>query len=48
MKVLNKGEHIILKVETGEGLEYEITDNLVNPFQLVMTLSKEEVDEYER
>jgi len=44
MKILNMGERFIIKTDNGEGLEYEVTDKIVTPFQLIKTLSKEEVD----
>lgn len=46
MKVLNIGEQFIVKIETGEGMEYIIIDNLINPFELIKTLSEKEVNEH--
>ena len=46
MKVLNIGEQFIVKIETGEGMKYIIIDNLINPFELIKTLSEKEVNEY--
>jgi len=47
MKILNSGEHFVVKTVDGEGLEYETTNNLLTPFKLIKTLSKKEVNEYE-
>jgi len=45
MKILDKGERFIIRIDDGEGIEYEVTDKIITPFQLIKTLSKEEVDE---
>lgn len=47
MKILDLGDLFVVKVETGEGLLYRITHSLVNPFDLVRTLTKEEVEKRE-
>jgi len=47
MKILDLGDLFVVKVETGEGLLYRITHSLVNPFDLVRTLTKEEVKKRE-
>ena len=47
MKSVLEGERFILKLDSGEGLMYEVTNSLINPFQLVKTLSKKEVKENE-
>ena len=47
MQVVKEGEQIILKIENGEGLLYSVTGGLVNPFELIKTLSKKEVNELE-
>ncbi len=45
--IVNVGDVLIVKIETGEGLLYKITHDLINPFTLIKTLSKEEVDKRE-
>lgn len=47
MKIIELGDLFIVKVETGEGLLYRVTHSLVNPFDLVRTLTKEEVEKRE-
>ncbi len=47
MQIVKEGDQIILKLENGEGLLYSVTGGLVNPFELIKTLSWEEVEEYE-
>ncbi len=40
------GDKLIIELEGGEGILYEIIDDLVNPLRMIMTLSKEQVNEY--
>ena len=47
MKTLKFGDQFILKLEDGEGLFYSITGSLINPFEMIKTLSKEEVEKLE-
>jgi len=39
------GEKLVIELENGEGILYEIIDDLVNPLRMIMTLSKEQVNE---
>ena len=47
MKTLKFGDQFILKLEGGEGLFYSITGSFIHPFEMVKTLSKEEVKKLE-
>lgn len=47
MKTLKFGDQFILKMEDGEGLFYSITGSLINPFEMIKTLSKSEVEKLE-
>jgi len=47
MKILDLGDLFIVKIKSGEGLLYRITHSLINPFDLVRTLTKEEVEKHE-
>lgn len=47
MKTLKFGDQFILKLEDGEGLFYSITGSFIHPFEMVKTLSKEEVNKLE-
>jgi len=44
--IVKSGDKLIVELEGGEGILYEIIDDLVNPLRMVMTLSKDEVKEY--
>jgi len=45
--IVKQGEMVILKNDDGEGLLYSVTGSLIKPFELIKTLSKEEVNKYE-
>lgn len=47
MKTLKFGEQFILVLEDGEGLFYSITGSFIHPFEMIKTLSKEEVKKLE-
>jgi len=40
------GDKLVIELENGEGILYEIIDDLVNPLRMIMTLSAEQVNEY--
>ena len=47
MKTLKFGDQFILKLEDGEWLFYSITGSFINPFEMIKTLSKDEVKKLE-
>ncbi len=47
MKTLKFGDQFILKLEDGEGLFYSVTGSFINPFEMIKTLTKEEVEKLE-
>ncbi|MDG7054228.1 MAG: hypothetical protein JRZ95_02795 [Nitrososphaerota archaeon] len=44
--IANLGDKLVVELENGEGILYEIIDDLVNPLKMIKTLSKEQVNEY--
>jgi len=44
--VIKLGDKLVVELENGEGILYEIIDDLVNPLRVIKTLSKEQVNEY--
>jgi hypothetical protein len=44
--VVKFGDKLVVELEDGEGILYEIIDDLVNPLRMVKTLSKDEIKEY--
>ena len=44
--VVNSGDKLVVELDDGEGILYEIIDDLVNPLRMVKTLSKDEIKGY--
>lgn len=44
--IVKTGDRIVHKLNNGEGMLYEITEDLVNPLKLIKTLSKEDIKSY--
>jgi len=40
------GDKLVVELENGEGILYEIIDDLINPLRMIKTLSKEQVNDY--
>jgi len=47
MKTLKYGDQFILVLDNGEGLFYSITGSFIHPFEMIKTLSKDEVEKLE-
>jgi len=43
---VKSGDKLVVELEDGNGILYEIINNLVNPLRMVKTLSKDEIKEY--
>ena len=46
LSFVKSGDKLVVELEDGEGILYEIIDDLVNPLKMVKTLSKDEIKEY--
>ncbi|HET6517387.1 MAG TPA: hypothetical protein VFG25_04100 [Nitrosopumilaceae archaeon] len=44
--VAKLGDKLVVELENGEGVLYEVIDDLVNPLRMIKTLSKKELSEY--
>ena len=44
--VTKSGDKLVVELENGEGILYEIIDDLINPLRMIKTLTKEQVNEY--
>ncbi len=43
---VKSGDKLVVELEDGEGILYEIIDDLVNPLRMIKTLSKDEIEEH--
>ncbi len=46
LSFVKSGDKLVVELEDGEGILYEIIDDLVNPLRMIKTLSKDEIKEY--
>jgi hypothetical protein len=44
--VVKSGDKLVVELDDGKGILYEIIDDLVNPLRMVKTLSNDEIKEY--
>jgi len=44
--IAKSGDKFIVELDNGEGVLYEVIDDLVNPLRMIMTLSEEQVKKY--
>ena len=47
MNIIRIGDLFMIKIDTGEGLLYRVTHDLVTPFSFIKTLTIEEVKKRE-
>ena len=48
MFVVKSGDKLVVELDDGDGILYEIIDDLVNPLRMVKTLSKDEIKKYKQ
>ena len=48
MFVVKSGDKLVVELDDGEGILYEIIDDLVNPLRMIKTLSKDEIKKYKQ
>jgi len=46
LSFVKSGDKLVVELEDGEAILYEIIDDLVNPLRMIKTLSKDEIKEY--
>ena len=44
--IVKSGDKLIVELDDGDGILYEIIDDLVNPLRMIKTLSEDEIKEY--
>ena len=48
MFVVKSGDKLVVELDDGDGILYEIIDDLANPLRMVKTLSKDEIKKYKQ
>jgi len=44
--IVKSGDKLIVELDDGDGILYEIIEDLVNPLRMIKTLSEDEIKEY--
>jgi len=44
--VVKSGDKLIVELDDGDGILYEIIEDLINPLRMIKTLSENEIKEY--
>jgi len=48
MFVVKSGDKLVVELDDGDGILYEIIDDLVNPLRMIKTLSEDEIKKYKQ
>ncbi len=48
MFIVKSGDKLVVELDDGDGILYEIIEDLVNPLRMVKTLSKDEIKKYKQ
>ena len=44
--IVKSGDKLIVELDEGDGILYEIIEDLVNPLRMIKTISEDEIKEY--
>lgn len=44
--IVKTGDKFVYQLDNGEGILYGVVEDLINPFRMIKTLSKNEVNSY--
>ena len=45
--VVKSGDRLIVEFDDGDGILYEITEDLINPFRMIKTVSQNEIEKFQ-
>ena len=46
--VANSGDKLVIQFSDGDGILYEITEDLINPLRMVQTLSHDDIEKFKK
>ena len=44
ISIVKSGDKLVVELDDGDGILYEITDDLINPFRMIKTVSQNEIE----
>ena len=47
ISIVKSGDKLVVELDDGDGILYEITDDLINPFRMIKTVSQNEIEKFQ-
>jgi hypothetical protein len=47
ISVVKSGDKLVVELDDGDGILYEITEDLINPFRMIKTVSQNELEKFQ-
>ena len=47
ISVVKSGDKLVVELDDGDGILYEITEDLINPFRMIKTVSQTEIEKFQ-
>jgi len=47
ISIVKSGDKLIVELDDGDGILYEITDDLINPLRMIKTISQKEIEKFQ-
>ena len=48
ISVVKSGDKLVVQFSDGDGILYEITEDLINPLRMIKTLSNDEIEKFKK
>ena len=47
ISIVKSGDKLVVELDDGDGILYEITEDLINPFRMIKTVSRNEIEKFQ-
>jgi hypothetical protein len=47
ISIVKSGDKLVVELDDGDGILYEITEDLINPFRMIKTVSQNEIEKFQ-
>jgi len=47
ISIVKSGDKLIVELDDGDGILYEITEDLINPLRMIKTISQKEIEKFQ-
>jgi len=47
ISIVKSGDKLVVELDDGDGILYEITEDLINPFRMIKTVSQTEIEKFQ-